>query len=514
MVLHKTVTKKMVMKTKMYWEDENEDLGENMGMDIEDIDEPVVQPKYVGPAKYECQEPYETLSKACPDKPSQQKPFRQTTYLERSLVRRPNSTFATWTVGAMVVERLPALTTKIPVVLLVNSFGIIPMANPGNNSPTSPLSIAFKPSSKIEKPVNVFGTLKYAQSVRWAGKRVEGGGKYFDDDTQIALGLATDGMPCWKRSRLDCWPFIVTNYSPPPEIRTKREYQICCGLIPGQYKLDQTPKATADYAFVSTGTREEITGRKVVLDSFLWPLLEDLEILAGVGFPAQRWIGDKQQAFNLRAHLIVVSGDMPAISKGIGSKLASRWCTMPAVRAGVPKSEYGKYYMTTKSPASTTRMNYAELPVRTKAGILKDIDEIRGCIAKTSMEAMQTEKGINDQSVFALIGSIDFPWSFSADIMHILFENIMKELLGLWEGKYKASMVTGAVNGRLSAAAGENYVISKVDWDAMDGEVASSNATVPAQMARRLGSLSKRGYWTTETYSYFLLHLGPTVLKE
>jgi hypothetical protein len=72
-----------------------------------------------------------------------------------------------------------------------------------------------------------------ARSIKWAGKTVPNAGKYFGDDTQLALGLATDGIPLWKRSRLDCWPLILTNYSLPPEIRSKREYQICCGLIPG-----------------------------------------------------------------------------------------------------------------------------------------------------------------------------------------------------------------------------------------------------------------------------------------
>lgn len=87
-----------------------------------------------------------------------------------------------------------------------------------------------------------------------------------------------------------------------------------------------------------------------------------------------------------------------------------------------------------------------------------------------------------------MIGSINFPWSFSADVMHILFENIMKELLGLWEGDYKASMVTEDADGKLK----EDYGVAKRDWDAMDREVSESNATVPEQMARRLGR-SRRG---------------------
>lgn len=97
--------------------------------------------------------------------------------------------------------------------------------------------------------------------------------------------------------------------------------------------------------------------------------------------------------------------------------------------------------------------------------------------------------------------------------MHILLENIMKELLGIWEGKYKSSMVTGTADGRLGTATGEDYVIPKAFWDDMDKEVSASNATIPSQMGRRMEAITKRSYWTAESYSYFLIHLGPIILK-
>lgn len=78
--------------------------------------------------------------------------------------------------------------------------------------------------------------------------------------------------------------------------------------------------------------------------------------------------------------------------------------------------------------------------------------------------------------------------------MHILFENIMKEMLGLWEGTYKAGMVRGNGNIRLGDCIAESYVKPKQDWDDMDNEVAKSNSTIPAKLARRLGSITKRGF--------------------
>lgn len=109
-----------------------------------------------------------------------------------------------------------------------------------------------------------------------------------------------------------------------------------------------------------------MTDRKVDIDSFLWSLIQDLERLATVGVNARRWINGRLVDYQMRAHLIVISGHMPAISKvgvartliwhladairgtcllqlmsfkGIGAKSPCRWCTTPAIRAGEPGAE-------------------------------------------------------------------------------------------------------------------------------------------------------------------------------
>jgi hypothetical protein len=57
--------------------------------------------------------------------------------------------------------------------------------------------------------------------------------KYFARDTDVALGAMTDGVPCFKRNGLDCWPIILNIYSVRPELRQRQEYRISCGIIPG-----------------------------------------------------------------------------------------------------------------------------------------------------------------------------------------------------------------------------------------------------------------------------------------
>lgn len=52
------------------------------------------------------------------------------------------------------------------------------------------------------------------------------------------------------------------------------------------------------------------------------------------------------------------------------------------------------------------------------------------------------------------------------------------------------------------------------NWKAMAREIAASNRLVPSTMASRVQDLDSRGWWTAETYAYFLMFLGPIVLKD
>jgi hypothetical protein len=80
------------------------------------------------------------------------------------------------------------------------------------------------------------------RDVSWKGETLSPTEKYFSQDTDVALGFATDGITPLERGVSDFWPLLLTIYNLPPEIRTQREFQICCGLIPGE-SLATLPKS-------------------------------------------------------------------------------------------------------------------------------------------------------------------------------------------------------------------------------------------------------------------------------
>ncbi|QRV96812.1 Transposase family Tnp2 protein [Ceratobasidium sp. AG-Ba] len=133
---------------------------------------------------------------------------------------------------------------------------------------------------------------------------------HFLSDTDIALGLTTDGFGPFKTRKQSCWPLLVFNYNLPPSIQYHLDNMLCLGVIPGRNE----PKD---------------------LDTFLHPLVRELEELArGVA----AYDGEHNRPFCLRAYLLACIGDMPAVAKlmcmkGPNCKYPCRACHIIGIRA-------------------------------------------------------------------------------------------------------------------------------------------------------------------------------------
>jgi hypothetical protein len=138
--------------------------------------------------------------------------------------------------------------------------------------------------------------------------------KYFADWRDIALGASTDGFAPFKRRKQTAWPIIVFLYNLPPEVRFHLEYVLSLGVIRGPNK----PKDMC---------------------SFLYPFVLELWKLAN-GITTFDISSDTQ--FKLRAFLILVFGDIPAVlmlmrMKGHNRYSPCRMCKIIGVP--IPNSE-------------------------------------------------------------------------------------------------------------------------------------------------------------------------------
>ncbi|KAL7277981.1 hypothetical protein ACG7TL_007934 [Trametes sanguinea] len=312
--------------------------------------------------------------------------------------------------------------------------------------------------------------------------------RYLDDPRDAALGLSTDGFAPFKRRSKTAWPLILVNYNLPPEIRNLLDNIIGLGVIPG-------PKKPVDF------------------DSFLWPFAQELLRLA-IGVHAYDALTDS--FFALRAYLILVFGDIPAISmvmrmKGHNGSCPCRMCLIRGVR--IPDSRNNTLYVPldrTRHPDVRTHPDQVQsydpdaLPLRTHDEFIKQAQEVQFARSAAEEERLAKEYGIKGIPLLSTLPSLAFPDSFPYDFMHLIWENVIKNLMHLWTGQYKG----------LDCGTGD-YAIEPTVWDAIGAASAESGAYVPYVFGPRPPNVaSDKTSWTADTRSFWAQYVGPVLLER
>jgi hypothetical protein len=310
--------------------------------------------------------------------------------------------------------------------------------------------------------------------------------KYFEDHRDIALGLSTDGFSPFKNRSKTAWAFILFNYNLPPDVRFHVENILALGVV--------GPKKPVD------------------ANSFLWPAIQELlRLLIGVrAFDAL-----SSCVFALRAFLVLAFGDIPAIAllmymKGHNGILPCRMCKIIGLR--VPGSRATTHYIpidrsshpdTRTDPNAIKTYDASDLPLRTHKEILSQAEAVQTALSNTNARDIGKAHGVKGISILFYVPSISFPISFPYDFMHLIWENLIPNLVLLWTGKFK-----GLDQGK------ESYEISKAIWEAIGDATATSGSTIPSAYGARTPDIAKNtSYYTAEMWSFWAVYLGPILLR-
>jgi hypothetical protein len=310
---------------------------------------------------------------------------------------------------------------------------------------------------------------------------------FFKDDRDIALGFSTDGFSPFQHRRQSTWPLLLFNYNLPPEERFLRGNYLPLGIVPG-------PNKPRDF------------------DSFLWPMVEELlQLEAGVtAFDAI-----SRDYFTLRAYLIVVFGDIPAMSmlmqmKGHNGFAPCRMCNIHGV--AIPCGHKTYYVPLNRSSHPDIRSNSSSiheydprnLPLRSHEEIIRQAREVQSALTNAESDRLAKEYGVKGLSILSHLSSLTFPTSFPFDFMHLIWENLVKNLILLWTGEFK-----GLDEGV------ESYRLEAKVWDAVGEACAASGSTIPAAYGARPHNVSTdKNSWTAESRSFWTLYLGPVLLRR
>jgi hypothetical protein len=125
-------------------------------------------------------------------------------------------------------------------------------------------------------------------------------------------------------------------------------------------------------------------------------------------------------------------------------------------------------------------------------------------MAETVVESdrLSRKYGIKGLPGLFLLGSVGFPASFPFNFMHLIFENLVPNLIRHYTGDFKG-LNTGV----------ESYKLPKSVWEAIGSTAAQSGDTIPSDFGARMPNiLTEQSNMTAETWSFWIVYLGPILL--
>ena len=118
-------------------------------------------------------------------------------------------------------------------------------------------------------------------------------------------------------------------------------------------------------------------------------------------------------------------------------------------------------------------------------------------------EELAKAYGIKGVSILSALGSLRFPQSFPYDFMHLIWENLIPNLILFWTGCYKGM------------DEGQPYVLDPHIWQIIGATSAEATKTIPSSFGTSIPDPAKdRSSFTSSTWSVWSLFIAPTVLRH
>jgi hypothetical protein len=332
----------------------------------------------------------------------------------------------------------------------------------------------------------------HIQSLRRRNVIVNGkdsGYKYFTDSRDIAISFALDGFTFFEtlgkrvtKNKYNTWLLIAIIDSLDPLERTKRKNIMILGIIPG-------PRSPRD------------------LNSYLYWFRDELQALS---LGVLTWDAARREFFLMRAHLVFVIGDMPAIAhvmnmKGHNGMRCCRKCYIKGVRNRGGTGTM--YYPALSQPEGQIQIqDLIKNCSRTHQSFLEDVAEIEEAKAISTLREYEERKrdaGINGWSILYEFDSIDFSKSFPHDLMHLAGLNTIPNLVSLWFGDFKA----------IGTDSGEgDYVLSQSEIEEVGRRTGEASKLIPYAFSRAIPNLAQRRDLNADAWIFWFVSVAPYAL--
>jgi hypothetical protein len=269
------------------------------------------------------------------------------------------------------------------------------------------------------------------------------------------------------------WPVILVNYNLPPKVCTHCDRILCYGIVPGTVKN---------------------------LDSYLIPLRDELSELVKGTLTLDPW---DEELFWQHVYLILGFGDYPGISKltrmkGHNGLHPCRFCEILGVRPEGRKV----YYVPLYRPEGS--VDPANLPMRSHNRFIQQGTAVLEASTTAAGERLAKDSGIKGVPLLSSLGTLNFPFSFPLDFMHLIFENLIPNLIKHYTGTFK-DLDSGA----------EDYELPKDVWLKICETGLASGDTIPSSFGSWVPNLkTDRSSMTAEAWGFWSMYLAPILLRD
>jgi hypothetical protein len=155
-------------------------------------------------------------------------------------------------------------------------------------------------------------------------------------------------------------------------------------------------------------------------------------------------------------------------------------------------------------PTAVKKYNTHSLPLRTHLKIMAQGREVDMANTTADANRLSTKYGVKGVPLLSHLSSLTFPTLFPFDFMHLIYKNLLKNLIQLWTGQFK-----GLDEGDGS------YEFNPKVWEAIGTATTASGSTVPGTFSARPWNVADdKTTCMADMWSFWLFYIGPVLFAR
>jgi len=175
---------------------------------------------------------------------------------------------------------------------------------------------------------------------------------------------------------------------------------------------------------------------------------------------------------------------------------------------GIPDSRNRTLYVPLSrrdhpKPTDVVEYHPERLLLRSHDSFIAQAKSVVSAPTEIRQEELSKAYGIKGVPLLSALGSLRFPQSFPYDFMHLIWENLIPNLVLFWSGNYKGM------------DEGQPYVLAPNIWQVVGATSANATKMIPLLFGASIPNPAKdSSYFTSSTWSVWSLFIAPTVLQH